>query len=66
MFDKAKDKAQQAVGTAKEKLGEATGNENLRASGRAQRTRGQLKEAAHDLRDRARRAVRGAKTKFTR
>ena len=66
IFDKAKDKAQQAVGTAKEKLGEATGNEDLRESGKADQTKGEVKEAGHDLRDRAEGAVQDAKDKFDR
>ena len=64
IFDKAKDKAQQAVGTAKEKLGEATGNEHLRDSGKADQTKGEIKEAGHDLRDKAVGAVQDAKDKL--
>jgi uncharacterized protein YjbJ (UPF0337 family) len=48
-----KDKVQQAVGGAREKLGDATGNQRLRAAGRVQRRRAQVAEVAHDLRDRA-------------
>ena len=66
IFDKAKDKAQQAVGAAKEKLGEATGNEDLRESGKADQTKGEVKEAGHDLRDRAEGAVQDVKDKFDR
>jgi len=64
VFDKAKDKVEQAVGTAKEKLGDATDNEDLRESGKADQTKGEFKETAHDLRDRAAGAVQDAKDKF--
>jgi uncharacterized protein YjbJ (UPF0337 family) len=43
LFDKAKDKAEQAVGSAKEKLGDASGNEDMRDSGKADQTTGQAK-----------------------
>ncbi len=66
VFDKAKDKAEQAIGAAKEKLGEKTGNEELADSGRADQTEGDVKEAGHDLRDRAGSAVRDVKDKFDR
>ncbi|VVJ23045.1 Uncharacterised protein [Amycolatopsis camponoti] len=49
-----KDKVQQAVGGARSKLGAATGNRRLEASGRVQRRRAQVAEVAHDLRDRFR------------
>jgi len=64
LFDKAKDKAEQVVGTAKEKLGDKTGNEDLRNSGKADQTKGEVKEAGHDLRDKATGAVQDAKDKF--
>ncbi|MEC3980165.1 CsbD family protein [Amycolatopsis sp. H20-H5] len=64
IFDKAKDKAQQAAGTAKEKLGEATNNEDLANSGRADQTKGEVKEAGHDLRDKAEGGVQDLKDKF--
>lgn len=35
VFDKAKDKAEQAVGKGKERLGEATDNEDLENAGQA-------------------------------
>ncbi|WP_158886673.1 CsbD family protein [Amycolatopsis anabasis] len=66
LFDKVKDKAQQMVGGAKEKLGEATGNEDLQASGKADQTKGEAKEAGHDLRDKATGAVQDAKDKLNR
>ncbi|WSK83922.1 CsbD family protein [Amycolatopsis sp. NBC_01286] len=48
-----KDKVQQAVGGAREKLGDVTGNDRLKASGRSQRRTAQVREVAHDLRDKA-------------
>ncbi|MBE1574946.1 CsbD family protein [Amycolatopsis roodepoortensis] len=64
VFDKAKDKAEQAIGAAKEKLGEKTGNSDLANSGRADQTEGQVKETGHDLRDRAEGGVQDLKDKF--
>ncbi|RZQ64428.1 CsbD family protein [Amycolatopsis suaedae] len=66
MMDKAKDKIQQAVGSAKEKLGEVTDNPDLRDSGKADQTKGEVKEAGHDLRDKAAGAVQDAKDKLGR
>ncbi|SFP69704.1 CsbD-like [Amycolatopsis arida] len=63
-FDKAKDKAEQATGAAKEKLGKAADNEDLRDSGKADQTRGEAKETGHDLRDKATGAVQDLKDKF--
>jgi uncharacterized protein YjbJ (UPF0337 family) len=64
LFDKAKDKAEQAIGSAKEKLGDKTGNDDLQNSGKADQTKGEVKEAGHDLRDKATGAVQDAKDKF--
>ncbi|MFC5290751.1 CsbD family protein [Actinokineospora guangxiensis] len=66
MLDKAKDKAEQLVGQAKEKLGQATDNKDLENSGKADQTRGEVKEAGHDVRDRAQGAVQDIKDKFDR
>jgi uncharacterized protein YjbJ (UPF0337 family) len=49
-----KDKVQQAVGGARSKFGQVTGNRRLEASGRRQRRRARVAEVAHDLRDRFR------------
>lgn len=49
-----KDKVQQTVGGARQKLGSVTGNRRLEASGRMQRRRAQVAEVAHDLRAKAR------------
>jgi uncharacterized protein YjbJ (UPF0337 family) len=65
LIDKAKDKAEQAIGTAKEKLGEVTGNEDMKNSGKADQTKGEVKEAGHDLRDQATGAVQDVKDKFS-
>ncbi|GAB3509912.1 hypothetical protein GCM10027521_66120 [Amycolatopsis cihanbeyliensis] len=65
VFDKAKDKAEQAVGSAKEKLGELTGNEELTDSGKADQTSGEAKEAGHELKDKASGAVQDVKDKFS-
>ncbi|MGX7823514.1 CsbD family protein [Actinokineospora sp. 24-640] len=64
MMDKAKDKAEQALGQAKEKMGKATDNEDMEASGKADQTRGEVKETGHDLRDRAQGSVQDIKDKF--
>jgi uncharacterized protein YjbJ (UPF0337 family) len=58
-----KDKVQQAVGGAREKLGDVTGNRRLRAAGRSQRRTAQVREVAHDLRTKARDAVRDAQVR---
>lgn len=65
IFDKAKDKAQQMMGTAKEKPGEATGNQNLKDSGKADETSGEAKETGHDVKDEAAGAGQDAKDKFS-
>jgi uncharacterized protein YjbJ (UPF0337 family) len=50
-FDKAKDKAEQLAGSAKEKVGDATDNESLANKGRAQELKGKAKEEWHDLKE---------------
>ncbi|WP_436493230.1 CsbD family protein [Actinokineospora sp. HUAS TT18] len=64
VFDKAKDKAEQLIGDAKEKIGEMTGNESLANSGRADQVKGEVKEAGHDVRDKAEEALGKAKDKL--
>ncbi|MGH3602295.1 MAG: CsbD family protein [Pseudonocardiaceae bacterium] len=61
ILDKVKDKAEQLVGMAKEKIGEATGNESLEHSGQREQMVGEAKEAGHDLRDKAADAVEDLK-----
>ncbi len=64
VFDKAKDKAEQLVGEAKERMGQATDNEELEDAGKRDRLSGETKEAGHDLRDRAAGAVEDAKDRM--
>ncbi|GAB3661400.1 CsbD family protein [Glycomyces tarimensis] len=63
-FDKAKDKGQQAKGEAKERVGEATDNEELEAEGQREQMAGEAKEAAHGVRDKATQAAHDAKEKL--
>ncbi|MEU5211743.1 CsbD family protein [Streptomyces sp. NPDC020742] len=44
-------KADQAKGAVKETAGRAVGNERLTAEGRAERAKGDLREAGHKVRD---------------
>jgi uncharacterized protein YjbJ (UPF0337 family) len=64
VFDKAKDKAEQLIGQAKEKIGQATGNEDLEAAGKRDQVSGEVKETGHDVRDKAAGAVHDAKDKL--
>jgi uncharacterized protein YjbJ (UPF0337 family) len=57
VFDKAKDKAEQLIGEAKEKIGQLTGNESLENAGKRDQLSGEAKETTHDLRDKAAGAV---------
>ena len=57
--DKAKNKAEELAGKAKEGLGEATGNDRLYAEGQAQQTEAQAKQAGEHIKD-AGRNVRDA------
>ncbi|GAA3995514.1 MULTISPECIES: CsbD family protein [Allokutzneria] len=65
VFDKAKDKAEQLVGQAKEGLGKLTGNEDLENAGKRDQLSGEVKEAGHDLKDKAAGAVQDAKDKLS-
>ena len=65
IFDKAKDKAEQLIGEAKEKIGQLTGNESVENAGKRDQLSGEVKEAGHDLRDKAAGAVNDVKDKFT-
>lgn len=49
--DKAANKAEEMKGRAKEKLGDATGNEQWQAEGRAKRAKGDLKQAGEKAKD---------------
>jgi len=64
VFDKAKDKAEQMVGEAKERTGRATDNEELEDAGKRDQLSGEAKETGHDLRDRAAGAVEDAKDRM--
>jgi uncharacterized protein YjbJ (UPF0337 family) len=64
-IDKAKDKTEQLVGRAKEKLGDATDNESLANKGRAQQLKGKAKEEWHDLSEKAGEELQDAKEDLT-
>jgi len=49
--DKIKNTAETAKGKAKEGVGTATGNESLRAGGRADRAKGDLRQAFEKIKD---------------
>jgi uncharacterized protein YjbJ (UPF0337 family) len=49
--DKAKDKAQELKGEAKEGLGRATDDEELQAEGQADQAKGNLKQAGEKVKD---------------
>ncbi|MDR6868011.1 uncharacterized protein YjbJ (UPF0337 family) [Microbacterium resistens] len=57
-FDAAAD---QVKGTAKEVVGDATGDDGLAAEGKADQLRGQVKEAAEKVKDTAEDVVEKAK-----
>ena len=60
--DKAKNKAEELAGVAKEKLGDATNNERLQAEGATQQTEARTKQAGEHVKD----AGRDVKDAFTR
>jgi len=49
--DKAKNKAEELAGKAKQRLGDATDNERLVAEGKAQETAAQAKQAGEHVKD---------------
>jgi len=49
--DKAKNKAQAAKGKVKEEAGRATGDDSLRAKGRSDRVKGNVKQAGEKVKD---------------
>ncbi|MFI0464169.1 MULTISPECIES: CsbD family protein [Saccharopolyspora] len=57
--DKAKHKAEEIAGKAKEKLGQATGDKEKEAAGKGEQTTSALKQAADKVKD----AVTGHKDK---
>jgi uncharacterized protein YjbJ (UPF0337 family) len=50
-LDKAKNKAEEVSGMAKERAGEATGDDDLRAEGQVDQTKGNLKQAGEKVKD---------------
>jgi uncharacterized protein YjbJ (UPF0337 family) len=54
--DKARNKGQELKGRAKETAGRATDDESLEAEGRADRSKGSMKQAGEKAKD----AIRGA------
>jgi uncharacterized protein YjbJ (UPF0337 family) len=66
MFDKAKDRAEQLIGEAKQKVGELTGNEHLQAEGQKEQIVGKAKAAGHDLLDKAGAVVDDLKARLDR
>lgn len=50
-IDEAKNKAQEVVGDAKEKVGERTDNDELRAEGQRDQTEGKVKGVGEDIKD---------------
>src|SRR3954466_8573754 len=50
-MDKLRDKAQAAKGASKEKLGDATDNEQWQAEGKADKAKGNLKQAGEKVKD---------------
>jgi uncharacterized protein YjbJ (UPF0337 family) len=49
--DKVQNKGEELKGRAKEALGDATGNEQWQAEGKAERAKGSLKQAAEKVKD---------------
>ena len=49
--DKAKNTAEQATGKVKEGAGKVTGNESLKAEGRGDQAKGNLKQAGEKVKD---------------
>ncbi|MBV8690440.1 MAG: CsbD family protein [Actinobacteria bacterium] len=49
--DKMKNKAQEVKGKVKESAGRATGNDRLRAKGKADQAKGNLKQAGEKVKD---------------
>ncbi|MDQ1712015.1 MAG: hypothetical protein QOE45_1465 [Frankiaceae bacterium] len=49
--DKIKDKTQEVTGIAKEKVGEATGDESMQAEGKKDQVVGNIKQAGEKVKD---------------
>lgn len=50
-LDKAKNKVEEVGGKAKEHAGDATGDDNLKAEGQVDQTKGNLKQAGEKVKD---------------
>lgn len=61
LFDKAKDKAEELKGGAKEHVGDATGNESLQAEGTKDKASGKIKGAGEEIKE----GLSDAKDKLT-
>jgi uncharacterized protein YjbJ (UPF0337 family) len=51
LSDKAENKVEEAKGTAKERVGGATGDESLQAEGKGDQASGNLKQAGEKVKD---------------
>jgi uncharacterized protein YjbJ (UPF0337 family) len=49
--DKAEDKMESAKGTAKERVGGATGDRSMEAEGKGEKSKGDLKQAGEKVKD---------------
>lgn len=49
--DKMKNKAEEVTGSAKEKVGEATGDSDMEAEGKLDQVKGNLKQAGEKVKD---------------
>ncbi|HEV7829080.1 MAG TPA: CsbD family protein [Pseudonocardiaceae bacterium] len=65
ILDKIKDKAEQFIGEAREKIGQMTGNESLENAGTQDQLSGDAKKVGHDLRDKAAGAVHNVNDKLS-
>lgn len=57
LADKARNKAEELAGQAKEKLGEVTNNDELAREGQAEQVKAKAKQAGEDLKDAGRAIV---------
>ncbi|MFV0532827.1 MAG: CsbD family protein [Cumulibacter sp.] len=63
--DKFKAKKDQLLGGAKEKVGDATGDQSTQAEGAAQQGKGDLREGVENLKDKAADAVSDVKDRLS-
>ncbi|WP_441245124.1 CsbD family protein [Kitasatospora sp. McL0602] len=64
--DKMQHKAQEVVGAAKEKVGDATGNDRLKAEGQGDQAESKVKQAVDETKDKAQEGVEKIKGMFDR